>query len=143
MRALLSHIKTTLAGIYPPEEIKSITHMLMESVCGLQPYQLLCPDDYSLSPTEEAKIKNIVSRLACHEPIQYILGKAEFCGMEFNVNPSVLIPRPETAELITLIKENLSSPNPRILDIGTGSGCIAVSLAKLIPDADVTAVDIS
>jgi len=95
-----------------------------------------------------AYIASVLKRRMNSEPIQYILGKAEFMGLEFKVAPGVLIPRPETEILVetaieSVVSRKLSVVSPRILDLGTGSGCIAVSLAKFLPGADITAVDIS
>src|SRR5690606_21054702 len=87
--------------------------------------------------------KNALSRLQKEEPIQYILGKTEFHGLPFEVNPSVLIPRPETAELIDWIIKTYLSSHATILDIGTGSGCIGISLGKNLPKTSVFAMDIS
>jgi release factor glutamine methyltransferase len=95
-------------------------------------------------PSEDkSKIENIVNRLVAHEPIQYILGREFFRGLELNLNPSVLIPRPETAQLVSLIVEDWKESSPRVLDIGTGSGCIAVSIAKALSESTVVAMDVS
>ena len=84
-----------------------------------------------------------IKRLKENEPLQYILGEAEFCGLRLRVNPSVLIPRPETGELVRLIATENKNSHPCILDIGTGSGCIAIALAKELPQTTVSAWDIS
>lgn len=97
----------------------------------------------TLTTEQETLLDNIITRLQQGEPLQYIEGKAPFCGMEFIVNPNVLIPRPETAELVDWIISNHSTQQPHILDLGTGSGCIAISLSKLMPQALVEACDIS
>ncbi len=115
----------------------------MERVCGLSTHQLLLGKGKELSDTEKFKIKEIVEGLRLYKPIQYLLGIADFYGMEFKVTPDVLIPRPETAELVERIITDYRGQAPRILDIGTGSGCIAISLAKHLPKAEVAAVDIS
>jgi len=103
-----------------------------------------------LIESEISYLNNILERLLKHEPVQYVLGIADFCGLKFKVDKNVLIPRPETEELVYLAKKYLKSINQkstnqksRILDIGTGSGCIAISLKKNIPDAEVFATDIS
>ena len=106
-------------------------------------HQLLLGKGKELSDTEKFKIKEIVEGLRLYKPIQYLLGIADFYGMEFKVTPDVLIPRPETAELVERIITDYQGQAPRILDIGTGSGCIAISLAKHLPEAEVAAVDIS
>ena len=95
-----------------------------------------------MNESNQTLFQSALERLKTHEPIQYVLGKTSFMDMEFKVNSSVLIPRPETEELVRLmLKEDLDGKN--ILDIGTGSGCIAISLAKNLPNAKVTAIDIS
>ena len=94
--------------------------------------------DINLSANEAEQLDEILARLQKNEPIQYILGYTEFYGMTFCVTPAVLIPRPETAELVSLIiKENVDC-SAKILDIGAGSGCIAISLAKNLPQAKVS-----
>jgi release factor glutamine methyltransferase len=143
MRHTLLYIKTSLASLYPPEEIKELIRIIMESVCGLSPYQYLSMGDEMIPSEDKSKIENIVNRLVAYEPIQYILGREFFRGLEFNVNPSVLIPRPETAQLVSLIVEDWKESSPRVLDIGTGSGCIAVSIAKALSESTVVAMDVS
>ena len=100
-----------------------------------------------LSPSETERLEQLMHRLENGEPVQYVIGKATFYGREFSVAPGVLIPRPETETLIDAVlqycKQNDAMPHPAILDIGTGSGCIAITLAKELPGADVTAWDIS
>ncbi len=94
------------------------------------------------SVKEEQELESILSRLHNFEPIQYILGEARFLGRTFRVTPGVLIPRPETEELVEMMLKELS-PVSRVLDVGTGSGCIAISLAKELPESQVTAWDVS
>ena len=99
-----------------------------------------------LSPEEEENLKQLMHRLENGEPVQYVTGKADFYGRRFNVAPGVLIPRPETETLIDAVLQYCKQKDvthPTILDIGTGSGCIAITLAKELPGADVTAWDIS
>ena len=109
---------------------------------GLDALDIYMGKDIILSECKQRELENIIFRLQKNEPIQYIRGIAEFCGRNFKVASGVLIPRPETAELVELIVEE--NPNARrLLDIGTGSGCIAISLDKRLPDADVEAWDIS
>ena len=109
---------------------------------GVDALDIYMGKDIILSACKQRELENIIFRLQKNEPIQYIRGYAEFCGRNFRVAPGVLIPRPETAELVDLIvKENPDAR--RLLDIGTGSGCIAISLDKNLPDAKVDAWDIS
>jgi len=143
MKACIASIRKELAGIFSGGEIESLILLIFEKLKGYTRTQLILASDQELSAEESLIIENIVVRLKNHEPIQYILGETEFYGLPFFSMPGVLIPRPETEELVQwIIQENqLSAPN--ILDIGTGSGCIAVSLKKYIPQATVHACDIS
>ncbi len=97
----------------------------------------------TLTTEQGTLLQGIIGRLQKGEPLQYIEGKATFCGMEFAVNTSVLIPRPETAELVDWIVCEHAAQQPRILDLGTGSGCIAITLSKQLPQAEIEACDIS
>lgn len=143
MTETVAYIRNSLKDIYPPGEAQALVRLIMERVCGLSTHQLLLGKGKELSDTEKFKIKEIVEGLRLYKPIQYLLGIADFYGMEFKVTPDVLIPRPETAELVERIITDYRGQAPRILDIGTGSGCIAISLAKHLPEAEVAAVDIS
>lgn len=143
MTETVVYIQNTLKDLYPPSEIKAFTRLIMERVCDIQPHQFLLCKDKELSGKEKEEIYNIVDRLTKYEPIQYIFGKTDFYGFEFQVNPSVLIPRPETEELVEMIVREYLGKDVAILDIGTGSGCIAITLKKLLKDADVSAIDIS
>lgn len=143
MNETVSYIKDSLKETYPPGEITGFIRLIMEHVCGLPPHRLLMCKGKELSETEKKCIRKIVERLTKSEPIQYILGEVSFYGLPLLVNPSVLIPRPETEELADLIIKHYSGRKIRLLDIGTGSGCIAVTLAKYLPGSDVTAIDIS
>ncbi|MDR3260580.1 MAG: peptide chain release factor N(5)-glutamine methyltransferase [Tannerella sp.] len=143
MNETTAYIYNTLQTLYPPEEIRSFTRWIIEHVCGLLPYQQILYKDKQLSGTEKDRIRRIVQRLGKSEPIQYVLGETLFYGLSFEVNPSVLIPRPETEELVGYMLRTQTRPGMRVLDIGTGSGCIAVALAKHLTGAEVFAVDIS
>lgn len=143
MKKALAKIHQQLDALYPPGELRELIRWMMEEVAGIPPYRLLLLDDV-LTDKQRLQIEVIVDRLAKKEPIQYILGETTFCGLPFHVSRDVLIPRPETEQLARLIVNDFSScPSPRILDIGTGSGCIAISLASLLPASRVTALDIS
>ena len=144
MTETIKYIKDSLTDIYPNSEIKGIIRLIMEQICNLQPHQYLIFQDTQLSNEKKNKIIEVVERMKSKEPIQYILGTADFYSIPFEVNSSVLIPRPETEELVDLIiSENSTSIGKNILDIGTGSGCIAITLQKNIKTAHVYAVDIS
>ena len=142
MKSVLAYIHNRLDSVYSAEEIREFARWMMEEVCHIPPYRLLVADDV-LPDIQRQEICRIVDRLAKQEPIQYILGYTEFCGLLFGLTPDVLIPRPETAELVHRVEADYKGKSASILDIGTGSGCIGISLAVLLPDAQVSALDIS
>ncbi|CAM4167661.1 peptide chain release factor N(5)-glutamine methyltransferase [Gillisia limnaea] len=131
---------------YPSGEIQSFFNLLTEAYLKMSRLDLALDHRRELSASEEKKFEDALLQLLKHEPIQYILGETEFFGLKFKVNKNVLIPRPETEDLVQWILEDLKSSKSgelSILDIGTGSGCIAISLAKKLPKARVSAIDIS
>lgn len=135
-----------LAVVYSDGEAKAQARMLLEDKFGLSLADILCGGVGQLSADDTMWLERAVARIEQMEPIQYVLGEAWFCGRSFIVDESVLIPRPETEWLVERAGEVVSAmdvSSPRILDIGTGSGCIAVSLKKALPDAYVEAWDIS
>ena len=142
MNRITTYIRQSLQDIYPPEEVKALSMLICCDMLGLDALDIYMGKDIILSECKQRELENIIFRLQKNEPIQYIRGFAEFCGRKFKVAPGVLIPRPETAELVELIvKEN---PGARhLLDIGTGSRCIAISLDQNLPDAEVEAWDVS
>ncbi|MDJ1503247.1 peptide chain release factor N(5)-glutamine methyltransferase [Xanthocytophaga agilis] len=143
-RQLFDHITHVISSIYEPEEARSITFWLLQNKLGLTKTSIVT--DKVITSVAAKDFNDWIARLLRHEPIQYILGETEFRGRTFRVNSHVLIPRPETEELVEwVLEEYKSAPvkNCRILDIGTGSGCIAVSLAAEIPGSEVWAIDIS
>lgn len=143
MDRVSTYIRQVLQDIYPSQELKSLTMMIWCDLLGMDALDIYLGKDINLSESKRYELENILQRLRKNEPIQYIRKMAIFLGRSFYVAPGVLIPRPETEELVELIaKENLNDA-PRILDIGTGSGCIAISLSLIIPQAQVTAWDIS
>ncbi len=134
----------TLQEDYPKEEAGSFFFILLQEFCGLTRLDLALDPQRELSQEQKQKLEQALYRLQGHEPIQYITGSTEFFGLKFKVDKNVLIPRPETEELVQWILADLEpSAVLKILDIGTGSGCIAVSLAKNLPQAKVSAIDIS
>jgi len=143
MKAGIAFVKKELAGIYSKEEIESFIFLIFEKLKGYSRTQFLLAKDEELSKEEVSEIEKIVTRLKNHEPIQYILGTTEFYGLPFYTVPEVLIPRPETEELVQWIIQENKHPEPTILDMGTGTGCIAISLRKNIPQSTVLACDIS
>lgn len=131
-----------LSSVYEMDELNSIFNLLAEDYLKIPRSKILLADEIDLNESNQSLFLNALERLKTHEPIQYVLGKTTFMDLEFKVNSSVLIPRPETEELVRLmLKEDLDGKE--ILDIGTGSGCIAISLAKNLPNAKVSALDIS
>ena len=137
-----------LTQVYDDYEAKAIARMVYEVRFGLMPSDLFIGKDTQLSTDDQKLLAEITQRLLTGEPIQYVLGEAEFGGRTFHVEPGVLIPRPETYELCQWIMEERRGKkeegrNTSILDIGTGSGCIACTLAAELTDAEVTAWDIS
>lgn len=131
----------SLTPLYEANEAQAIVRLALDVRFGLSLTDIICGKVTELSADEEKELRKIVERLRTGEPIQYILQEAEFGGRTFHVEPGVLIPRPETAELVGKIIED--HPTGNILDICTGSGCIAISLSLALPHATVTAWDIS
>jgi release factor glutamine methyltransferase len=131
-----------LYAYYPESEIPGFTRIIIEHITKKSYHQALLAETDFL-PDQQQQIDSIIERLKKYEPIQYILGETEFFGLPFRVNGNVLIPRPETEELVELILEENDLPAFHVLDIGTGSGAIAVALAKHMKSADVSAWDIS
>lgn len=143
MQNIKAHIRKELNTLYTSNEIRILTLMILEHVLNLTAVDLLNYKFSQLSEDEIMKIEEFTQRLKKQEPIQYILGETEFSNMKFKVNPGVLIPRPETEELIEWILEFIRHKPLIILDIGTGSGCIAVAVAKKAVQSKVHAWDIS
>lgn len=137
------HFKSQLEGKYPAEEVVSFFNWLCENYLSLKRVEIPLELKRILIDDELSLLDNALHQLEKDVPIQYVLGETEFLGMKFKVSPGVLIPRPETEELVELIIKEASKDEISILDIGTGSGCIAISLAKHLPKASVTALDIS
>ena len=137
---------TNLLPFYDEMEVESFFYLILENKRQLRRIDLALNIDLVFSNEEILIWDVILEKLQLEIPIQYILGTTHFYGLEFNVNENVLIPRPETEELVEWIISSVKMPkftNLKILDIGTGSGCIGISLAKNIPNAEVSAIDIS
>lgn len=143
MQATIQYIKKELDGLYPETEIQGFIRILFEEICGWSYTEQVLNLNRIIDENRTREFRNAVLRLKNHEPIQYIFGETEFMGLKLKVNPSVLIPRPETEELVRWIIDSVSKKSPRILDVGTGSGCIPLALKSYINDAVVTAIDIS
>ena len=142
MNITASYIRRKLQGRYTTQEAGNLSRLICCEILGQQTVDYYLGKDITLSVKEEQELESILARLRNFEPIQYILGEARFMGRTFRVAPGVLIPRPETEELVEMMLKELS-PVSRVLDVGTGSGCIAISLAKELPESQVTAWDVS
>ncbi len=143
------HFNKELSAIFPQTEIDSFFFLLLEKELGLQRIDVALNKQILISEEKLKHLYNSLSRLKSQEPIQYVLGETEFYGLPFKVTKDTLIPRPETEELVDWIIADvtgLQSNNHAkhaILDIGTGSGCIPISLAKNIPNSSISSIDIS
>ena len=147
---LLKEIKNIfhleLDELYPKEEVDSFFYILIEHYLSLERFVLALQPELSITKEEEQPLFEALGQLKLEKPIQYILGATQFMDLEFKVNENVLIPRPETEELVRWIVDDLEIIGDKeinILDIGTGSGCIGISLAKYLKNARVDALDIS
>ena len=139
---IAKHIKENLGSYYPAGEVAAFTRIIATEILGIPQMTFFLKENVELTHEQEATLEDAIKRLQKYEPIQYIQGYSDFCGLRFKVTPATLIPRPETSELVEWVASEATG-NERILDIGTGSGCIAVSLANKMPQSKVTAWDIS
>ncbi len=134
----------TLEPLYGNGEARAVTDYVLDVCFGLSKADIMCGAVEEMTAEKTAELNKIFGRLTEGEPVQYVLGRAEFCGRWFSVRPGVLIPRPETEELCAWITaDSKASASPKVLDIGTGSGCIAITLQLDMPESKVTAWDIS
>jgi release factor glutamine methyltransferase len=140
-KACFDRIRQELSVVYPPEEARAIAFVLFEEYLHLSRSDLFLDPAARIDPSPA--LEQALRELLSHRPLQYVLGHAEFCGLTFQVDERVLIPRSETEELVRWIADEWAGRSPRILDIGTGSGAIAIALANIFPQAVVCAVDIS
>lgn len=143
MKQLIEKLQNALTLMADESERNAIIRAICCDILGISPTTYYLKETITLTTAQTALVNSITERLQRGEPLQYIEGKAPFCGMEFIVTPAVLIPRPETAELVEWITTEHATQSPRILDLGTGSGCIAISLSQQMPQATVEACDIS
>lgn len=138
------HYVETLSEIYPKDEAMALFQIATEEILGYKRTQLSLLLQTTVDKEAQDRLLEILTQLKNHRPIQYILGKAPFYGMDLLVNEYTLIPRPETEELVSMVIHNHNQQaGLRIMDIGTGSGCIAIALAKNMKSPRVTAIDIS
>jgi release factor glutamine methyltransferase len=138
---------SALRSIFDEKEVESFFYITLETFHGMKRIDLALQPNFELDAKQLLQWETVLAQLKTQKPIQYILGETEFYGLPFYVNENTLIPRPETEELVAWILSNLhihtSTHSLKILDIGTGSGCIAIALAKNIPKAKVYAIDVS
>jgi release factor glutamine methyltransferase len=139
-----TYLTSKLSHLYSSDEINAISRIIVEEVLLKNPFET-DKSNQQLSDEKIKELNKITDRLVTGEPIQYIIGKSWFYDLPFKVNKHVLIPRPETEELVSVIIESVNQPinHVKILDIGTGSGCIAITLKKKITGVSVTGIDIS
>jgi release factor glutamine methyltransferase len=146
-KALFQEFLDQISSKEDMNENRSVAYLVFKKLFNLSQTDILADREVELTTQQKEKLNAIIERIKQHEPIQYILGEAEFLGRKFLVDSSVLIPRPETEELVLLVKKKLQSKksetNVRIVDVGTGSGCIPISLALEIPSSEVFALDVS
>ena len=147
LKELKSYFTEELSGLYPSEEMQSFFNILSEFFLKYTRFETVLKETEIISEENQQHFQNAITRLKQFEPIQYITGETEFYGLTFKVNQHTLIPRPETEELVSWVLEKLGNRpqhvSHEILDIGTGSGCIAISLAKNLSQANVSALDFS
>ncbi len=139
---LYGEVYNQLLGLYDPNESRQLTLMVLEHCCGVTPEQVLIGDSTYPPDNSISSVQSVLSEMLEGKPIQYILGYAHFYGRKFMVNPSVLIPRQETEELVKLVLSKVTHSRMKVLDIGSGSGCIGITLAAECKDLDVTALDV-
>lgn len=143
MQAAIAYIRKELKDHYPPTEIEGLIRFLFATWKQYSTTDLLLRSGEKLNADDRSYLAVVVERLKKQEPVQYILGETEFFGLPFGVTPDVLIPRPETEELVHQVLKEITIPDPVLIDACTGSGCIAISLKKHLPAATVSGCDIS
>ena len=145
IKSLYRNFLVQLQQIYSPSEATPMSDWVFEKIVSLKRSDILKNPEKEITPAAETLIQNALKELLSHKPVQYVLGEAWFYHLKFKVNAHVLIPRPETEELVDqLIRDRKSKlTDPAILDIGTGSGCISIAIKKNLPAAKISALDIS
>ena len=141
LKDVIRHIKDELTNIYPERETNSLIEIILDHVVKLKKTDLLINREQTITHQQFKKIEDITKQLKKQKPIQQILGETEFYNITLKINPHILIPRQETEELVDWIIKDAPPQKINILDVGTGSGCIAIALAKNLPLASVTALD--
>ncbi len=144
IQSAFAGLTAAIGHLYDAREAANIGHLLMEHITGLGKLDRIVHKDGDLTPAQEDLYQQSLAALLAQKPIQHITGKSWFYGLELLVSDQVLIPRPETEELVEwILKDHPSQPAWRLLDIGTGSGCIPIALKKHWPAADIWAMDVS
>ena len=143
MNSTLKNIHLELDPFYGKREVDAIARIIFEYLKGWSQVDMVVNADCKLSDFMKSQIHGIVERLKRYEPIQYIVGYAYFYGLKIKVRSGVLIPRPETAQLVDIIVDENKSPDLKVLDVCSGSGCISLALSRNLPFADVSGVDVS
>lgn len=140
---VFNHYQNKLQAIYSEEEAKSIIYLLFNHLFGINRLDVFLNSSQKLSESEIVTVHDVTDELLQHIPIQYITGVSIFCGLQLEVNPATLIPRPETEELVNFVSQNIKNNSLKVLDIGTGSGAIAIALKNINPHIEMFACDIS
>ena len=143
LKEAIEQLKSGLASVAEPQEVQAMIRIICEDVFNYDQVDVALRQENELPEFAPQRIADIITRLQRHEPLQHIVGHARFHGHQFKVTPAVLIPRPETEQLVDLIIDENPGSDLRVLDMGTGSGCIAISLARALKFAQVDALDIS
>ena len=143
LKEAIEQLRNGLAGVAEPQEVQAMIRVICEDVFNYDPVDVALRQESELPDFAPERIADIMARLRRHEPLQYIVGSARFHGHRFKVTPAVLIPRPETEQLVDLIIDENEGSDLRVLDMGTGSGCIAISLARALKFSQVDALDVS
>ena len=143
LKEAIEQLRNGLAGIAEPQEVQAMIRVICEDVFNYDQVDVALRQESELPDFAPERIADIIARLRRHEPLQYVVGHARFHGHQFKVTPAVLIPRPQTEQLVDLIIDENQGSDLRVLDMGTGSGCIAISLARALKFAQVDALDVS
>lgn len=143
LKEAIEQLRNGLAGVAEPQEVQAMIRIICEDIFNYDPVDVALRQERELPEFAQERITDLIARMRRHEPLQYIIGWARFHGHKFKVTPTVLIPRPETEQLVDLIVNENTASDLRVLDMGTGSGCIAISLARALKFASVDALDVS